>query len=264
MEGEMLYGVNEWAFFPFLLGLLVLATEIGFQLGHRVRSNFDEAARPHISTVQAAVLGLLALLLGFTFSASMSRFDTRKQLVVDESNAIGTGFLRTQMLPEPSKTEASDLLRRYVDVRLLFYRAGIDQKKLREAKDNSERLHNELWSRAVALGEKNPSMVPSGLYSQSLNQIIDLHTKRIEAMNNHVPEAIFLFLYLISVVSMGLIGYGAGIGGRRNFISNLWASIFLASVILLVVDIDRPRRGLIKVSQQSMIDLQKSLKKSGP
>jgi hypothetical protein len=262
--GEVLYGINEWILFTAFLVCLFAAIEIGFLLGRRVRSVMDDPSRSEINMIQAAVLGMLALLLGFTFSMATSRFDVRKQLVLEESNAIGTTFLRAQLLPEPQRTEVSNLLRHYVDVRLEFYSAGIDPVMLREASDKTEQAHRELWSRAVVVGQKDPRAVTTGVFIQSLNEMIDLHAKRMAALENHVPEVVFILLYLVSTLSLGMVGYGCGLGTRRNLLMPMTAAFLIASIVLIVVDLDRPRRGLVKVSQQRLIDLQESLRKPFP
>ena len=118
----------------------LLGDEPGFRLGRRKRPAVDEDARSQIITIQGAMLGLLALLLGFTFSMAMSRFEVRKQQILDESNAIGTTYLRAQLMPEPQRKEVSDLLRQYVEVRLQFYRAGIAGQGFQQAVDQTEQL----------------------------------------------------------------------------------------------------------------------------
>jgi hypothetical protein len=262
--GEVLYGINEWILFAAFLVCLFAAIEIGFLLGRRVRSVIDDRARSHVNMIQAAVLGMLALLLGFTFSMSMSRFETRKQLVLEESNAIGTTFLRAQLLPEPQRTEVSNLLQDYVGIRLEFFRAGIDPVMLRQASDRTEQTHRELWSRAVAEGKRDPRAVTTGVFIQSLNEMIDLHAKRMTALENHVPEVIFILLYLVSILTLGMVGYGCGLGTRRNLLMTMTAAFLIASIVLVIVDLDRPRRGLVKVSQQRLIDLQENLRKPLP
>jgi len=260
----MLFGLNEWVIFTIIVSLLLLAVEIGFRLGRRRHSNSTEHSRSHINTLQAASLGLLALLLGFTFSMSVTRFDTRKQLVLDEANAIGTTYLRAQFLPDPARTEVSKLLRRYVDVRLEFYQAGIDQGRLQKVDENTERLHKALWASAITAAGADPRAIPTGLFVQSLNEVIDLHAKRLTALENHVPESVLLLLCLVAVLSLCLVGYGAGMGMHRNLLPTVISVLLIASVIVLIMDLDRPRRGLVKVSQQRMVDLQDSLKRSAP
>ena len=261
MSEEIFYRIDLWILFAALLVCLLAAAEIGFLLGRRARPDIDEYTRSQINTIQAAVLGMLALLLGFTFSMSTSRYEVRKQLVLDESNAIGTTFLRAQLLPEPQRKDTSDLLRRYVDIRLKFYSAGIEQVLLRQAIEKTEQTHKELWSHAAAVGEKDPRAITTGLFIQSLNEMIDLHSKRMAALENHVPEVVFILLYLVSIMAMGMVGYGCGLGGRRSLVMAMTTAFLIALVILIVLDLDRPARGLVKVSQQRLIDLQESLRK---
>jgi hypothetical protein len=260
----MLFGLNEWLIFVVVIALFLSASEIGFRLGWWGQSKSNEPTRSQVGMLQAASLGLLALLLGFTFSMALTRFDTRKQLVLDEANAIETTYLRAQLLPEPTRKEVSNLLRRYVDVRLEFYQAGINQRMLRKVDDETEKLHRALWLYAIAAGGQDPRAITTGLFIQSLNDVIDLHAKRVTALENHVPENIFVLLIIVATLSLGLVGYGAGIGRDRNLLPTVISVILIASVILLIMDLDRPRRGLIKVSQQSMVHLPDSLKRIAP
>jgi hypothetical protein len=264
MSGEMLFGLNQWLIFAIVTAFFLFASEIGFRLGWRAQSKSNEPTRSQVNMLEAASLGLLALLLGFTFSMALTRFDTRKQLVLDEANAIGTTYLRAQLLPDPARKEVSNLLRRYVDVRLDFYQVGVNQRKLQNVDDETEKLHKALWSYAMATGGRDPRAIPTGLFIQSLNEVIDLHAKRVTAMENHVPESIFVLLLIVATLSLGLVGYGAGMGRDRNLLPTVISVILIASVILLIMDLDRPRRGLIKVSQQSMVHLQESLKRIAP
>jgi hypothetical protein len=213
----MLFGLNEWLIFAFIITVFLSASEIGFRLGWLAQSKINEPVRSQINMLQAASLGLLALLLGFTFSMALTRFDTRKQLVLDEANAIGTTYLRAQLLPEPARKEVSNLLRRYVDVRLEFYQACINQKKLQKVDEETGKLHRALWSHAVATGVQDPRAIPTGLFIQSLNEVIDLHGKRVTAMENHVPESIFILLWVVATLSLCLVGYGLGQGGIEIF-----------------------------------------------
>jgi hypothetical protein len=260
MTKEFLYLVNEWVILGGSIALFLLAIEAGYRLGRRNRLSIGDHTKSQLNTIQGAMLGLLALLLGFTFAMAISRFEVRKQLVLDEANAIGTTFLRAQLLPEPPRREVSNLLRRYVEARLEFYEAGRDRKKLSTVRVKTERLHNQLWAYGVAVGEKDARAVTTGLFLQSLNETIDLHAKRLTALENHVPEITLVLLYFVAVMATGLIGYGCGLSGLRNFFVTIISSILIAAVIMVIIDLDRPSRGLIRVSQQRMIDLRDSLK----
>jgi uncharacterized membrane protein len=261
---EIFYRIDLWILFAAFLACLLAAAEIGFLLGRRAQSDVDDRTRSQMNTIQAAVLGMLALLLGFTFSMATSRYEIRKQLVLEESNAIGTTFLRAQLLSEPQRKETSRLLRRYVDIRLEFYRAGIDPVMLRQAADKTEQTHKELWSHAVTLGQKDPRAITTGLFIQSLNEMIDLHSKRMAALENHVPEVVFILLYIVSIIALGMLGYGCGLGGRRSLLMAMTTAFLITLVVVIIMDLDRPRRGLVQVSQKRLIDLQESLRTSFP
>src|SRR5690606_28962629 len=134
----------------------------------------DEKEQP-VGAMVGSILGLLALLLAFTFSLAASRFEARRQAVLEEANAIGTTYLRTRLLPEPERQELARLLREYVDVRLSAVQAG----QTAEAIKHSEELHEQLWQQAAAAAQKSSGSIMTGLFVQSLNEVIDLHAKRV-------------------------------------------------------------------------------------
>jgi CDP-diglyceride synthetase len=261
---ELLFGLDGLIIAIVLFLMLIIATAVGYLVGSRQASDTNDVNRSQFSTIQGAVLGLLALLLGFTFAMTLSRFDTRKNLVLEEANAIGTTYLRAQLLPEPYNTEVSALLHQYVDVRLEFYNAGIDEKRLRAANEQTDLLHRQLWSRVKKAAKVDSHSITTGLFIQSLNEVIDLHEKRITAMRNHVPDSVILLLFIVAILTLGLTGYGSGLTGKRHFFVTTTVAILIVAVIYLIIDLDRPRRGLIKVSQQSMIDLRESIQKGYP
>ena len=122
-------------------------------------------------------------------------------------------------------------------------------------------MQNQLWADGAAIGEKDPRAVTTGLFLQSLNETIDLNAKRITALENHVPEVSLVLLYVVAIMATGLIGYGCGLSGVRKFLVTIILAMMIAAVIMVIIDLDRPRTGLIKVSQQWMLDLRESLSK---
>lgn len=262
MSRDLLWDVDGSLIFVVLIVLFLLAAEVGFRAG-RQRGRRAADKEPQVGTIQGAILGMLALLLGFSFAMAQSRYDARRALVVDEANAIGTAYLRAQLLPKPEAQEVAAALRRYVDVRLKRLGERVDEPALREALKESEQLHEYLWTRAVRATQQDPRPV-TNLFITALNDVIDLHAKRLAAFRNHVPESVFLLLYFVAAVAMGVTGYVAGLGGHRNFWPSTTTAVLIAVVIVVVMDLDRPRRGLIQVSQQSMIDLRDSLNRDAP
>jgi hypothetical protein len=264
MAGEWMYGRSELLISIVILVLLVLAVEVGYRAGARASSTINDGAKSHLSTIFGGILGLLALLLGFTFAMSLSRYDLRKRLVTQEANAIGTAYLRSQLLPEPEKKEVADLLRKYVDVRIEFSHAGVDQLRLDPIDGKTQQLQGEIWSRLSSAVAKDDRPVTTGMFQQSVNEAFDLQSERLAAMENHVPESVLILLILIALIDVFCIGYGCGIGKNRHLISTTMLVVLLVLVITGIMDLDRPRRGLIRVSQASMIRLQSSLHQDVP
>lgn len=264
MSGEWLYGSSELLISIVMLALLALAAEVGYRAGTRATFTFNDVAKSHLGTIFGGILGLLALLLGFTFAMSLSRYDVRKQLVTDEANALGTTYLRAQLLPDPEKKEVADLLRRYVDVRLEFFRAGVDHSRLDQVATDTEHLQNEIWSRLSSAIAKDDREVTTGMFQASVNELFDLENNRMAAMENHVPESVLILLMLVALIAVLCVGYGCGLGENRHLFSTSMLVVLLVLVITGIMDLDRPRRGLIKVSQASMIRLQSSLHNDVP
>jgi hypothetical protein len=210
-----------------------------------------------------ASLGLLAFFMAFTFSMAASRFDARKTLVLEEANAIETTYLRAQLLPEPYRTEIQGLLREYVEVRVGAVGAGLE--KVKQVIVRSEELHDLLWFQAVASAEKNRSSIVHGLFIKSLNDVIDLHGKRVTTgLLNRIPASIWVTLYFVAVLSMAVMGYHAGLSGTRSLTANLAIVLAFSAVMLLITDLERPEQKLFNVSQQAMIELESRLSPRAP
>ena len=264
MSLDFLYSVNEWLVALVFLAMLLLAGETGFRLGTRLESGVEETTKSQVTSLQGAMLALFGLLLAFTFAMAVSRYDLRKQLVVEESTSIGTTYLRAQLLPEPYKSEISRLLRDYVDIRLEFFAVGADPERVAQVSEKTESMQDEIWAQATAAGSLDPRAVTTSLFLQSLNETIDLPTKRLAALQNRIPEVVILLLFFGGMLAVGVVGYGYGLGPRRNVFLMTAFSLLIALVVLVIIDLDRPRRGLITVSQQSMQDLRESLDRSRP
>jgi hypothetical protein len=264
MNVESLYVVNEWIIlFPYLI-LMLAASEVGFRLGRHAASGATDQLKAQTSVVEGSLLGVLALLMGFTMSMAVSRFELRKQLVLQEANAIGTAYLRTQLLPTPENTEMANLLREYVDARVEFVNAGENADRLKAARANAARLQDEFWSRAVAYSQKDPSPVKAGLLLQALNEVIDLESARWMGFYNHVPETVIFVNAIVAFLATIMVGYAYGLEGRRQVFSMCLLAVAITVVLSVIVDLDRPRQGFIRTGQQPMIDLQNQLRLAKP
>jgi hypothetical protein len=242
------------------MGVLVATVEIGFWVRKgRVKGGSDNIEKADIALILGAVMTLLALLLGFTYAMSEVRFETRRQLVVDEANAIGTTYLRAKTLPEPRSSEIQELLRQYTALRVeIASMADDDPEKIRGMDNQTKQLHGLIWSHAAALARENPSPVIA-VFLQTLNEMIDLHSKRLAAFRNRVPFSIYLVLFVVSAIILWLVGYYFGSHRKRVRILTTMLALLVASVMWLIMDLDQPVRGAIRASQQSLIDLHQDL-----
>lgn len=238
--------------------IFLAAAEIGYRWGLRLHRAHDAARKEQIGGIQGAILGLLALLLGFTFAMSVARYENRRSLVLEDANAIGTTYLRASLLGAPHTQEVQRLLKLYVQARLDFYDAGADQAKQRAAEESSATLQRQLWAHAVEAGKDAPGPL-TATFVNTLNEMIDLDAARVNALKTHVPGAVWLLLLIVAACGCYACGYAAGATGARGQFGALILPILVAVVIALIADLDRPRRGFIGISQQPMIDLQKSL-----
>lgn len=258
MEIRFPTGIHWWLVGVILLAIMRLASEIGFRVGRRSRARNEEDTKPWIAAVEGAMFGVLALLLGFTVSMAVSRYDTRRLLLLQEANAIGTVYWRSQLVPAPEGSEMIGLLREYVDTRLQFDRASKAQD-FRVVRDRGDKLQSELWSRAAGFAAKDPRSVTAGLLLESLNQAFDMETARWAAFNAHVPETVIMVDAAAALLAIALVGYSFGLGGHRNPFTEWWLTVCLTLVLMVIIDLDQPLHGLIHVSQQPMIDLQRQL-----
>jgi hypothetical protein len=241
--------------------LLLVASELGLRLARATRREEDARAKAQLPGVQAALLGLLALLLGFTMSMAVSRFERRQQLVVEEANAIGTAALRARLLAGPEGDAIAALLRNYVDARV----ASSDEGGVREraTSPDAETLQQELWSRAVATAQQDPRAVTSGLLLQALNEAFDIRTVRLAVLNNHVPASVIVLICAVAMIGVASVSYGYGLGGRRHVFFMITLSVTIALVVITILDLDRPGHGAIRVSEQAMINLAAQLHATG-
>ena len=248
-----------------LVGLAVIlaAIEIGRLLGaHAAGRSGDDVSKledDNLSTLESAVLGLLALMIAFTFAMALSRFEARRDAILSEANVIGTTALRARLLPEPHRTEALKLLKEYVKIRLDITQRPVLPAELTAAIDRSNNLQESLWQQAQAVAAKDNSMVPTGIFIQTLNEMIDNQGKRLAVFRNRVPNIVFLALFGVAAIAHAFAGYASGFAARSSRLPVYITGLLVSAVILMILDLDRPSAGFIEVSQQPMIDTAASI-----
>jgi hypothetical protein len=189
---------------------------------------------------------------------ALSRYETRRQMVLEEANAIGSTANFALMLPPSAQKSILPLLREYTSVRVTLG-AHYDLRKMKEDIAKSLDLQGRLWQQAVAVAAAEPQSLPAYLFVSSLNEMNNIHERRLTALRNHVPVVVVLMLIGTAMVAMGFTRYNVGVTGVRRRLANLIMSVMIAALIVLIIDLDRPYRGLIRVSAQALVDAAKSL-----
>jgi hypothetical protein len=250
---------QPWLLFVLLfLGLLAV---VG--CGHRLRpaawAESDMEVREPLAATRDSVSLLLSLLLGFTLAMALPLYEDRKKLLVDEANAIATTALRAQMLSDPERANVRQLLSTYVDARVNFSIAGLYGEELQRSLERTKQLQDQLWKQGVATAQRSPTPITS-LFLQALNESIDLSEKRLATLENRVPNAVWLLLVLVSILSCLTIGASER---RRIWFVMVVSPLTIAIVMALIADLDSPRSGLIQIGQQSLSRIQQDLKSGG-
>lgn len=228
-----------------LLAGMLLLLEAGRRLGARRVAADPEGARAGLGAIEGAVFGLMGLLVAFTFSGAASRFDVRRQLIVEEANAIGTAYLRIDLLPAGAQPAMRDLFRRYVDARLDVYRRLPDIPAAKSALAQSVALQGEIWSASVEAARSDPRATM--LLLPALNDMIDVTTTRTVALQTHPPEIIFAMLGLIALACALLAGYSMAGTKSRSLVHSLGFAIILTLTVYVILDIEYPRVGFVRV-----------------
>ena len=256
MTGQPLDAIPMWLLYILTVVAMLATMEAGYRLTRASQRKSPAKGDAGVGSMVGATLALLAFLLAFVVGFGATIFNERRQLVVDEANAIGTTYLRAGYLQEPYRTEARDLLREYTDQRLV---AHLDPAQVAAVIMRSEEIHNELWTSAETIAIEDPWATIS-LYLASLNEVIDLHAERVAVgLGIRVPPAILLGLYVVALLTMFLVGVQTGYGDKRNYVALIVLVLILAVVFFLIVDLDRAQDGLLRVPQQPLIDLQRQL-----
>jgi hypothetical protein len=221
------------------------ATGLGVFLGHRVR-HLSESLKEPFGVLQAALLGVVGLLLAFGLSLAVSRYEDRRSNVVDEANAIGTTYLRAQTLAEPVRSRSLGLLIRYTRsaVRISDEVPGSDEAG--DAREQEQRIQRRLWSLAGDALETAPLASAPRLYVERLNEMFDGETARVAALSNRVPTAVLVLEVLGAALALGLLAAYLAIVGR-GVLAVLLVSALVAFLLLVTADLDRPTRGMIQV-----------------
>lgn len=253
-------------FFSVVVGLftvMLALMEAGWRVGVRRRRQDAAGAHVGLGAIDGAVFGLMGLLVAFTFSGAGTRFDARRRLIGEETNAIGTAYLRVDLLPAASQPELRDDFRNYVDARLGYYRnLGQDNAAAQADFDRSVVLQRRMWAESVAGCEKVNFSATTSLVLSSLNQMIDMTTTRAVAAETHPPTVVYWALGVLVLAGALLAGYGMAEAETRSWMHMLIYSTILALAVYVILDLEYPRVGWVRIhaADHVLIDLRASMK----
>lgn len=235
--------------------LLWLSAYLGSRFAKR-RGNLSAEAREDYAVIRAATLTLLGLIIGFSFSMAVSRYDQRKAYEEEEANAIGTEFSRADLLPAADGAKVRALLIRYADQRTLFYTVR-DVDRLQKISSDTVQLQTDLWSavRAPALAQPTPV---SALVVSGMNDVFNSEGYTEAAWRNRIPPGAWALMIVIAVLCNGLVGYGTRTQDGKGAILFIWPLVVSIS-FALIADVDSPRGGVIRVAPQNLLVLERSL-----
>jgi hypothetical protein len=233
------------------------------QIGRRAsRSAAADRDATGVGAVDGAVFGLLGLLVAFTFSGASARFDARRELIVEETNDIGTAYLRLDLLTPETQPALRESFRRYLDARIEVYRKLPDVEAAKDELARANALQTDIWSKAV-VASRAPDAAPSApmLLLPALNAMIDVTTTRFMATQMHPPVVVFAMLFGLALAAALLAGYGMTGGALRTWVHMIGFALVMSIAVYVILDIEYPRFGLIRVDtfDQALVDLRRSM-----
>jgi hypothetical protein len=247
---------SPFAIAAFLLVLLFVSHEVGYRLGLRV-TGFDDDYKRRVDMIRTAILALVTFLVGFSFAGAGARFIDRQDMIVKETNAIGTSYLRAMLLPEPQRSRLQEELRQYTKDRMeLLHSFSPETTRPLLAKAGETQMR--IWRTAVeGVGtdrEFANFMLPP------LNDVIDIHSEHLSAARRHIPQIILNVIVVMAAVGMGMIGFDNGLVRKRYFLLSTAFGFVSAASLWMTIDLDRPRHGFVRSSELPYVELLDSMK----
>lgn len=244
-----------------VVGLIVAILIVVFGgLGFRYARNRGEQVidETSLGIIQAAAFTLVGLLLAFSFSLGLSRYDSRRGVTLKEGNAIGRLLLRTQLLDPPFRKTMQQYMAAYATARLSFAASGIDVAGQQRAVRVSNNLQDRMWSLVMVAAAHDRRSTVMPLLIQSLNDTIDASVEQAASLNAHVPDEVLAILIVVMLIAAGLLGFSLGKSGHKAYLPTTMLAIILALVVCAILDLDRPQRGFIRVDLTPLAQVQRA------
>lgn len=250
-----------WAVYVGLVIIVVIVAELGFRLGIWLQDRSDKQGEARMTgTVVGGMLGLMAFMLAFTIGIVINQHGERRAVVVDEANAIGTAWLRAGFLDEPDLSTTRGLLQEYTEIRIA---AAEDTSQYGAAVARSEEIHNELWAIMEANVRQGKDSDIMGLVISSINDVIDIHAIRLAKANLRLPRVLGILLFTATILSFLLVGVASSADRKRDTAAMVLFALILVATLVVIIDLDRPQEGMLRVSQTAMTDLLRQITPPG-
>ncbi len=256
--GATFFSLSSWALALIIFAVVAAVTGAGVLLGRHLREHHETLREP-FGAAQGALLGVVALILAFGLTLAVGRYEDRRAAVVADANAIGTTYLRAQLLAEPVRTRSLALLRGYNDLALRLSHEVPNSPAMEQTAAQEDVLQRRLWSLAGQALDKAPIASGPRLYVDALNTMIDEQTVRLSALNNRVPGTVLALEVIGAAVALGLLGLYLSVLGRGVW-PMVFATVLVTMLLLVTFDLDRPTRGLITIPDTPYKALQASMK----
>ncbi|KAB7708537.1 hypothetical protein GBN32_13605 [Plesiomonas shigelloides] len=250
-DPDFFLGTDSTVLCGLLLALMLLASVIGFTVG-RLRHSEDDTNGATVQ-IESALFGLLGLLLAFTFAAAASRNETRKELMVDASNAIGTVYLRTFLYEPQTGSTLRVHLKDYLDQRIAYYEVRSDIAAIRQVLAKTDQLQNQLWGQVMQASRQQEHYLASMQMIPAMNEMFDLASSRLSYDRTHIPDILLIVLTIQALAAAFANGYNSSKSRHFNFFASIGFALLTVMVVYLILDLDRPRRGILNLDVQQQL-----------
>ena len=241
---------------------MLLMLDLGRRIGLKRQALGEDHGKAGLGTMQGIIFGLTTLVLAFSFSGAMSRYDARRDLVLAEANAIGTAYLRIDLLPGADQPALRDLFRRYVDSRLAVYHALPDLVEARAQLERSKGLQNEIWAASMSSIQRASPGTPTMLVVAALNDMIDLTATRTVAAMSHPPVVIFAMIFVLLLASALVAGQDSAASAVKSLRRYGSLALVLSLTVFVILEIEFPRMGFIRIEayDQLLVDVRTDMR----
>jgi hypothetical protein len=242
-------------------GAMLILLETGRKIGKRAMENDLAGSHQGLGPAEAGVFGLMGLIIALTFSGATARFDQRRMLIIDEANAIGTAYLRVDLLPEDTQPDIRRDFRDYLESRIELYHNLSDKKKAANIEEKTASLQIKIWKESVAASHRSENISASILLLPALNSMFDICSTRTAVRQIHQPKIIFIVMILQALVCSIIAGYGMAIKKSRSWIHLIGFTLVLLITLIVILDMEYPRVGFIRIDALDVLlsDLRKVL-----